>query len=184
MAPVESVRMTEMDCEPMGVPGSLGGEGGEGGDDELQPERLMKMAARMRVRRLERSRRWRVRRVPMAKQSRAMEAKIGRVARRSCAVEMAGAVVTMVSVAVVGGPLAGAIAVLEKLQTISLGSGPQESFTNPAKPPDGVAVMVKVAVCPALMVAEEGEAEGAKSGGMMVTATELELLPALLVSPE
>jgi len=44
--------------------------------------------------------------------------------------------------------------------------------------------MVKVAVCPALMVAEEGDAEGAKSGGMMVTETELELLVALLASPE
>ena len=61
-----------------------------------------------------------------------MEARIGRVEWRSCAVEMAGAVVTMVSVAVVGGPLAGAIAVLEKLQVTSLGSGPQESLTIPA----------------------------------------------------
>jgi len=50
--PVESARMTEMDCDPVGVPGSLGCVGG---DDELQPERVMKMAARMSVRRLERS---------------------------------------------------------------------------------------------------------------------------------
>ena len=53
VVPAESARTTEMDCDPVGVPGSLGGEGG---DDELQPERLMKMAARMPVRRLERSR--------------------------------------------------------------------------------------------------------------------------------
>ena len=114
-----------------------------------------------------------------------MEARIGRGVRRSCAVEMAGAVVTRVSVAVVGGPLAGVIAVVEKLQAVSAGSGPQERpqrFRRSS--PEGVAVMVKVAVCPALMVAEEGEAEGAKSGAMMVMGTELELLAALLASPE
>ena len=55
VVPVESARMTEMDCNPVGVPGSLGC-GGDG-DDELQPERPMKIAAKMSVRRLERSRR-------------------------------------------------------------------------------------------------------------------------------
>ena len=73
-----------------------------------------------------------MRRVPAAKQSRAMEARIGRVERLSFAVEMAGAVVTRVSAAVVGGPLAGVIAVEEKLQAVSAGSGPQESLTIPA----------------------------------------------------
>src|ERR1700722_15968314 len=92
------------------------------------------------------------------------------------------AAVEMVSFTCAGWP-AGVTDSGLKTQFDSLGKAPQLRLTALANPPAGGTVIVKVADCPAVTMAEAGDAPTAKLGATTVIVTGEDTLLRLFASP-